>query len=181
MKIEQVKSALKKLPHDQFWQIGEQTGHLLKDTVEKLNAKTVLEIGTSSGYSALWIIEGLIKTGGHLYTIESHTERFQIAQKSFEDAEVTKYVSQIKGHAPECIPDINFASKIDVAFIDATKKQTTEFLTAISTHLNDKAIVFVDNALSHKAELEPFVHYLDSQNIKYLLHDFEAGVLEINI
>ena len=57
--------------------------------------KNVLELGSSSGYSGLWICESLLKTGGHLYS-ESHAERSQICRQTFEDANVAHIVTPIK-------------------------------------------------------------------------------------
>lgn len=174
-KIQEVRAELEKLPREKFWQIGAKTGNLLKNTVIEVDAKTVLEIGTSSGYSALWIIEGLKQTSGHLHTIESNDGRFDIARSSFEKAEVESYVTQIKGHAPECIPDIN----VDLVFIDATKKETVNFIKSIYPRLNKGGRIIIDNVNSHIEKFAETFEYLEKENMDYKKLDIEDGLIII--
>ena len=84
MKIEmdavtsEVMSELELTQHD-FWNVSRQTGIVLNTFVKMVNAKNVLEIGTSNGYPGLWIAKALKQTGGHLTTIEFYEKRQSIA------------------------------------------------------------------------------------------------------
>ncbi len=177
MSLIYTRQKIAQLPHDQYWQIGEQTGELLRDTVVNLNAQKVLEIGTSSGYSSLWIIEGLQTTGGHLITIESHKERYELGQEHFKAAEVEKYVTHLKGHAPEIFSEIQ--GPFDLVFYDATKKQTTEVVQALIPLMATGSQIIVDNISSHPDEHRPFIKFLESQKIPYERRDVDAGILII--
>ena len=53
-----------------MWNVAPSEGAFLRDEVVKVNAQRALEIGTSNGYSGIWIALGLRKTGGHLLTLE---------------------------------------------------------------------------------------------------------------
>ena len=89
MKIEmdavtsEVMSELELTQHD-FWNVSRQTGIVLNTFVKMVNAKNVLEIGTSNGYSGLWIAKALKQTGGHLTTIEFCEKRQSIAIENFK-------------------------------------------------------------------------------------------------
>jgi caffeoyl-CoA O-methyltransferase len=69
-----------------YWNISREVGEFLSKFIRDNNYKTVLEIGTSTGYSGIWLAKGLCETAGRLYTIESHKkERYQIAQENFKN------------------------------------------------------------------------------------------------
>jgi len=174
--IDYKRYELSKLDFDSFWQIGEQTGQLLRDTVIRLNAKNVLELGSSSGYSGLWICEGLLKTGGHLYTVESHAERSQICRQTFEDANVAHMVTPIKDHAPEVFQRLP-EPKYDLIFIDCTKKQTLEIFKLAAPRLNLGGAILIDNINSHRDQFADFFDYLAQKQIRYSILDMDAGLL----
>ena len=123
----QIKFELANLPHNLYWQIPLDGAEYLKQTVRRLKPKNVLEIGTSSGYSALYIVEGFVEAGlltSKLYTIESHEGRFQFASENFSKAGISDFIVPIRGHAPEVIPT---GTTFDLAFFDGTKNQTSAF------------------------------------------------------
>ena len=170
------KQQLEQLDFDSFWQIGTQTGQLLKETVIRLKAQTVLELGSSSGYSGLWICEGLLQTGGHLYTVESHAERSQISRQSFEDASVGDIVTCIKDHAPEVFQRLP-EPKYDLVFIDCTKKQTLEIFKESLKALRLGGSILIDNINSHRDQFDDFFEYLNQNNLSYKILDIDAGLL----
>jgi predicted O-methyltransferase YrrM len=89
-----------------FWNVPRTTGEFLNILVRVSGAKKALEIGTSNGYSGIYIAEGLSHNGGLLYTVESNGERFRLAAKNFAAAGVADFVRQVKGHAPEILPEV---------------------------------------------------------------------------
>src|SRR4030065_1168476 len=77
------------------WQdmnIPYRDGELLYDLIIKNNYKSALEIGTSTGHSAIWIAWALSKTGGKLITIEIDKERHSQALANFEKAGISEYI-----------------------------------------------------------------------------------------
>ena len=180
-KLKEVRDQVLKMSQDkELWQnpIGPQTADFLYDLIIKLNAQTVMEIGTSAGYSGLWIAEALIQTGGHLYTIESNQNRFDSASENFKRAEVTHLITNVKGHAPEDIPMI--PDGIDLAFFDATKRETISFLTSTWPKLKPEAKILVDNVDSHLDKMQEFIDYLDEHNYSYERIHIEAGLILIH-
>jgi predicted O-methyltransferase YrrM len=154
---------------DQYWNIPKEVAQMLYFLVRTAKPKRVLEIGTSNGYSGIWLAQALAQNesdfgvSGALYTVESHQERFSLAADNFAKAGLVKYVKQVFGHAPEVFEmslDVK-AGEFDLLFFDATKKQHLEFLTKGLPLLKVGGVVIADNVLSHWDEMQHFVAYAD--------------------
>ncbi len=138
-----------------FWNITPEVGEFLANLIIEHNFQTVLEIGTSNGYSALHLARALTKTGGHLYTIESNLKkRFPLAQETFAKSGLTN-ITLILGHAPEAIPKT--PEKFDLAFFDATKKEHLKYFQTLENRINKGGYIITDNIHSHPEALAPFI------------------------
>lgn len=134
------------------WIVGPQAGQFLHDLVLKEQPQAIVEIGTSVGYSAIWMGSALKEIGqGKMWTIESHEERFVKAEKNIEEAGLKDWVVQIKGHAPEVFEKLNsLPLEIDLAFIDATKHETPLYIEALRPRLKKGGWLLIDNVQSHR-------------------------------
>jgi predicted O-methyltransferase YrrM len=138
------------------WIITRDTGEFLNKLIRDNNFRKVLEIGTSIGYSGIWMAEALSHTGGKLYTVESHNGRFKTAEQNISNAGLTAYVQQLKGHAPDVpIPDM-----FDLLFLDATKVEYVSYIKAFLFHMKKGGIIIADNALTHEKELSAYKEYI---------------------
>jgi len=186
---------------ENYWTIAKEVGEFLYRKIIKINAKQVLEIGTSIGYSGIIIAEALSQTGGHLYTIESHEDRFKKATKNFKKAKVSSAITQILGHAPQVfMPDdqkptsmrrksgvlhkfnsfnpIFQGKSFDLVFLDATKKEHISFFKAIQPFMAQPHTIITDNIISHKEAMQEYLHYVNSlPNYKSKLLNIGAGIL----
>jgi len=173
-----IKETLKRLEENQniFWNISRNTGFFLNRFIKNRNIKKVLEIGTSNGYSGIWLAEALKETNGHLTTIESHTKRFNLAEENFKKTNLQDTITQIKGHAPEDIPkDIN---NIDLAFLDATKYEHESYLKKIEEKIKTSGFIIADNILSHEKELTPYIEKIkNKKNWNSYLLKIGSGIL----
>lgn len=134
---------------NQYWTISRDTGEFLNKLIRENEMERVLEVGTSIGYSGIWLAEALMAVGGKLYTVESHDERFSIASANFEEAEVSEIVTQLKGHAP----DIELPEKIDLLFLDATKMEYLSYIQTYMEIMQPGGYIVADNAISHADDL----------------------------
>lgn len=162
------------------WIVGPVTGQLLHDLVLEHKPQNCLEIGTSVGYSAMWIGSALKQNGsGHLWTVESHAQRYQRAQENLTEADLTDWIAQIKGHAPEVFTENSeMPQELDFAFFDATKCEHQSYFDAISPRLNSGGILIVDNVLSHPQEMAEFHAMLENHpQFRCELHEVGAGVM----
>jgi predicted O-methyltransferase YrrM len=106
--------------------------------------KTVLEIGTYTGYSALCLAEGL-KKGGELHTIDQNEELFDFQRKYFDRSEYGNQIHQHLGNAIEIIPSLN--KTFDLVFIDADKENYINYFNIIINKLNSGGVILSDNVL----------------------------------
>lgn len=139
-----------------YWIISPEIGKFLNELIIANNFKRVLEVGTSVGYSGIWVAEALKRTNGKLYTIESHEERFEKAAKNFKKAGLSDCVVQLKGHAP----DVKIDDMFDLLFLDGTKAEYTSYLVAFLFHMKKGGMIVADNALTHKKELCGYHDYI---------------------
>lgn len=146
---------------EQFWNISPEVGNFLYETIIKNDYSQILEIGSSNGYSGIWIASALSKlqtpNKATLYTIESHKERFALSKENFEKSGLNKFIIHINGHAPECIPtNKNF----DLAFFDATKYEHESYYQTIKDNINIGGIIIADNIHSHKDQMNSYIEAL---------------------
>jgi predicted O-methyltransferase YrrM len=86
----------------------------------------VVEIGTSNGYSAIWMLLALRRTGGKLTTFEINEERASLARENFKRAGVEKLVTIVMGDAHETVKRLE--GPIDMVFLDADKRGYIDYL-----------------------------------------------------
>ena len=110
------------------WYLNATTreGRVLRQLTEAVGAKRVVEIGTSSGYSTIWLALGVRAAGGKVFTHEIEPEKVKIASANFKKAGVDDLVTIIEGDAHETIKQ--HKEPIDVLFLDAEKKGYIDYL-----------------------------------------------------
>ena len=94
----QTMSELEKTQKE-FWNIPRKTGVLINMFIKMMNITSALEIGTSNGYSGLWIAKALKQTGGKLTTIEYYDKRQSVAIENFKKCGVDDIVRPLQGSA----------------------------------------------------------------------------------
>ena len=123
---------------------GHFQGRVLSMLSKIIAPKTILEIGTYTGYAALCLAEGLTKNG-ILHTIDIKEELVAIQKKYFD---LSPWKNQIKphlGNALEIIPTLN--TTFDLVFIDADKENYIHYFNVIVPMMNPGGIILSDNVL----------------------------------
>ena len=118
-------------------------GRVLRLLTEAVGARTVAEIGTSTGYSGLWFCLALQKTGGKLITFELDSGRAATARKYFEQAGVAQMVTVIEGDAHEKVSSLK--APIDVVFIDADKEGYVDYLNKLLPLVRPGGLILAHN------------------------------------
>ncbi|MDO9274800.1 MAG: O-methyltransferase [Lutibacter sp.] len=134
---------------------GGYQGRILSMISKLIQPKTILEIGTYTGYSALCLAEGMQKNGT-LFTIDKNEELEDFAKKYFEQSPYNLQIKQLIGNALDIIPTLN--QKFDLVFIDADKSNYNTYFKMIIGKMNSGGVILSDNVLwSGKvvAEIEP--------------------------
>ncbi|MCR5112762.1 MAG: O-methyltransferase [Acholeplasmatales bacterium] len=117
----------------------------LKNIIAVKNPKTILEVGTAIGYSALEMAK---VRGAHVYTIERDPKMYEEATKNVNESAYKDNVTIIFKDALEAFDDVKNI-KFDMIFIDAAKAQYTKFFELYTPLLNENGIVVCDNMLFH--------------------------------
>jgi predicted O-methyltransferase YrrM len=130
--------------------VSPDDGRLLRMLVETIGAKQVVEIGTSTGESAVWIALGLQKTGGHLDTHEIDESRAKIAQENFKKAGVENLINLILGDAHETVKQ--HKDPIDILFLDADKEGYIDYLQKLLPLLRPGGLVIAHNMNTRQAD-----------------------------
>jgi len=126
--------------------VPREDGRMLRLLTEAVGAKTVVEVGTSNGYSGLWFSLALAKTGGHLTTYEIDLGRFELAKANFGKAGVDDKITQILGNAHEEV--VRLRDPIDVLFIDADKTGYLDYLTKLLPLVRPGGLILAHNMAS---------------------------------
>jgi predicted O-methyltransferase YrrM len=123
---------------------GHFQGQLLKFLVEMIQPKSILEIGTYTGYSAIAMTEGLPENG-ILTTIDTNVELEKMIDSFVCKAELKNKIVQLTGNALEIIPTLN--QSFDLVFIDADKRNYKNYLDLVIDKVNSGGYIFTDNVL----------------------------------
>lgn len=162
----------------EFWNIPRKTGVLINTFIKMMNIQNALEIGTSNGYSGLWITKALKKTGGMLTTIEYYDKRQSIAIENFKKCGVNDIVRPLQGDACTLLQALDNTEKFDFVFIDANKREYVKYFELIKPHLTPKAIIIADNIISHAEKVQTFIDAVDADNeFQYEIVEVPGGIL----
>jgi len=104
----------------QFWSVPRKDGELLHFLVKATRSRNVLEVGTSHGFSAIWMGLALEETGGRLTTIEIDKERYNLARKHVSEAGLSQRIACIKGDGHVEVAKLD--GPFDFVFLDADKE-----------------------------------------------------------
>lgn len=171
----EVLSELEKT-QDEFWNIAPESGNFLNMLIKISKSKNVLEIGTSNGYSAIWLALALRETGGRLTTIEFWDKRQNVAIENFKKCGLDDIITTKLGSAMDILPQID--SEIDFAFIDANKGEYVKYFEILDKKLKVGGIIAADNITSHAEKVAPFVDMIESSpNYQVEILDLPAGML----
>ncbi len=136
--------------------ITRDTGEFLSVLVRAMNARRVFEIGTSNGYSTLWLALAAKAVEGHVTTVELSDFKIALAAKNFERSGLAPYITQIHGHAGTQLK-CSLEQSFDVIFLDSERSEYIGWWPDIKRVLRKGGLLVVDNATSHSTEMAPFM------------------------
>ena len=172
-----IMAELEKTQHD-FWNIARETGVMLNMFIKMMGVKNALEIGTSNGYSGLWLSKALKETGGKLTTIEFYEKRQSIAIENFKTCGVFDIITPIQGSACDIIRGFSDDIKFDFVFIDASKREYVDYFKLIKPHLTQRCLITADNITSHAEKVQTFVDAIDADDeFQYEILELPGGLL----
>jgi len=133
---------------------GHYQGRVLSLLSKLIRPKTILELGTFTGYSALCLAEGL-QSDGVLHTIDHNEELATIQRRYFDLSPFGSQIYQHTGDAIDIIPKMDLG--FDLVFMDADKENYINYFHQIIDKLNPGGVILSDNVLWSGKVIEPLV------------------------
>lgn len=124
--------------------ITPEQGRVLRLLVELIGARRILEIGTLSGYSTVWMARGLPEDG-KVITCEVNPKHAEMAQDAFARAGVTDKVELHLGPALESLEALELDAPLDMVFIDADKQNNLPYFEFAEANTRSGGLIVVDN------------------------------------
>lgn len=167
-----------------FWNLPPESGNFINMLIKANNIKTVLEIGTSNGYSAIWICDALRQTGGHLVSLEFWQKRIDLAEPNLEYCGLKDLATIKCGSAFTLIQELtpeDFKTdklELDMVFIDANKSEYIKYFELVHPLLKKGGIILSDNVSSHQDTVQPFLDEIyGREDYQTELLPFDGGLL----
>lgn len=149
--------------HQYQWRsenVAEEDGRVLFDLIAQNGYTHALDIGTSTGHSAIWIAWALSKTGGRLITVEIEEARHQKALENFKRAGLSDFIDARLADAHELVPRLD--GPFDFVFIDADKNWYTRYVDAVLPKLEVGGVITARNvrSLLYMRGVREFLNYI---------------------
>jgi len=158
--------------------VPEADGRLLRALAEALDAKTVVEFGTSNGISAIWMSLALRKTGGKLLTHEIDPDTAALARQNFAQAGVADLVTVVEGDGH--VKAAELKGPIDLVFIDADKEGYPDYLEKTLPLVRPGGIICVHNMNARQASGDFVKAITTDPNLETLFY-MEGGGMSVSV
>ena len=142
-------------PDNRLRAVGPETGQLINILARSLHAPQILELGTSFGYSGIWLAEAARATGGRLTTVELHDYKSAYAREMAERAGLADHMDFRVGDAVAMIADLPHG--VDFVLVDLWKDLYLPCLEAFYPKLNPGAIIVADNIQMDRSDVMDYV------------------------
>jgi predicted O-methyltransferase YrrM len=136
--------------------ITRDTGEFLVVLVKAMRATRVLEIGTSNGYSTLWLAQAARDVGGSVTTVEMAELKVGLARANFARSGLADFITQLHDDAGQVLQRARDAS-YDLIFLDSERPEYPGWWPDLKRILRAGGLLVVDNATSHPEQMAPFV------------------------
>lgn len=156
-------------------QIPPDTGKFLALMAANAPAGSWLEIGTSAGYSTLWLALAARSVGATITTFEVLPEKIALATETFAQAGVTDVVRLVEGDARDYLSDYD---RVAFCFLDAEKEVYGDCYELVIPRLVARGLLVADNAINHRETLQPMLdRALQDERVDALIVPIGKGEL----
>jgi predicted O-methyltransferase YrrM len=137
--------------------ITRDTGEFLSVLVRCMSAQHILEIGTSNGYSTIWLANAARHIGGTVTTIERSDYKIGLARENFRRSGLSNYIQLVYDDASNFLERLS-SDSFDFLFLDSERGEYSGWWPHIRRVLRNGGLLVVDNATSHSEEMAPFIY-----------------------
>jgi predicted O-methyltransferase YrrM len=158
----------------QYWSVPRKDGEFLHLLVKATRARNVLEVGTSHGFSAIWMGLALEETGGRLTTIEIDSVRHDLARRNVAEAGLSQRITLIKGDAHVEVTKLE--GPFDFVFLDADKEGQVDYFNKLYPRkLAPGGILAVHNAIQYASSMRDYLDLVRKHP------DFDTVILSVTM
>jgi len=150
--------------------ITKDTGEFLTVLVKCSCAEIILEVGTSNGYSTLWLAAAT-SDKGKITTLEVQQHKIDQAQANFDRSALSGKIDIIKSDAAEYFKKSD--KQFDFIFLDAERTEYMGFSEEVVSLLRIGGLLVCDNAISHKEEMAEFIDFIKNS------HQFSTSLVPV--
>jgi predicted O-methyltransferase YrrM len=136
--------------------IKRETGQFLLLLIRAMKAKRVLEIGTSNGYSTLWLAHAIQALDGKVTTLDHSQYKVDLARANFARAELGRWIDSRLVDAGDFLKQ-QASDSLDLIFLDSEREEYVGWWADLQRVLARGGLFVADNAVSHAKELEAFI------------------------
>jgi predicted O-methyltransferase YrrM len=147
------------------------SAQLVSILVRASGVTRALEVGTSNGYSTIWLAWSLKPAGGRIISLDRNPEKHVLARENLRRAGFLDIVELRTGDATEVVRGL--AGPFDLVFLDADRRKFPEIMEALLPKIASRAVVIADNVHSHPEEIAGYLKLISS------LPDFEHTTVPI--
>ena len=154
-------------PEDRMLAITKETGELLNMILRLKNAKNMLEVGMSTGYSTIWCAEAICEQSGKIITIEQNPDKIKRAKENFQKAGIADAIIIKEGLAMQILRELNLQKEykdfFDFVLIDADKENIIKYFDLILPMVSTGGVIITDNMLypeKYRQDMGKFSDYL---------------------
>ena len=147
---------------DRFRNVEPDTAELLGVLIRATGAQRILELGTSNGYSTIWLADGAAATGGRVLSVEVDTSRTDLARANLNAARLGDHVELRTQDAGSILADSPDGAW-EFVFLDAERPAYPGYLPDLIRTLAPWGVLAIDNVLSHAHELVEFTALIERE------------------
>ncbi len=136
--------------------ITRDTGEFLAVLVRAMQAQRILEIGTSNGYSTLWLAEAARDIGGVVTTVERSDSKVPLARETFTRSGLSDCIQLVHEDARGMLSHSE-ADTFDLVFLDSERHEYLGWWPQLRRVIRPGGLLVVDNATSHPDQMAPFM------------------------
>lgn len=168
--FEAVTPALK----DAHLKVGYEAGELMYNTARAIDARRIVEFGTSFGFSTIYLAAAVRDNGGGtVITAELEPNKAEVARRNFVEAGLELFVEIRVGDAMTTLRDVE--APIDMVLLDGWKEAYIPLLKMLTPKLRRGSVVFADNVKIFKNSLRPYVEYVQDRRNGFVTATLNAG------
>ncbi len=150
------------------------TAELVSILAQSSRARNALEIGTSNGYSTIWLAASIAPSGGRVTTIDRNPEKHRMARENLTKAGLLESVDLRTGDATEVIAAL--PGPFDLVFFDADRISAPAQLSLLAPKLARPALILADNALSHPDQIAGYLAAIQNLNFQHVVVPVGKGL-----